>query len=208
MLKYIMIGILQFLLSSCFSYYNNAERLAIMGIVDNDESERSEFNIGKSKNFDLVYLINGDTVDIPLGIIREDNRVDAGERVIKSFSQSFCNVAVPASDVSGCGQTLRGIVDIEIVLKNKETKKWTLLAKKSIDMDAYVRSVLLTQVYVGSDTAKYLSRSRFNIDWSKMKPIVFEGSNDTLYHHTGWYWDKREKYENNLIEDQYFVEIP
>jgi hypothetical protein len=41
-----------------------------------------------------------------------------------------------------------------------------------------------------------------------MKPIVFEGSNDTLYHHTGWYWDKREKYENNLIEDQYFVEIP
>ncbi len=110
--------------------------------------------------------------------------------------------------MSGCGQTLRGIVDIEIVLKNKETKKWTLLAKKSIDMDAYVRSVLLTQVYVGSDTAKYLSRSRFNIDWSKMKPIVFEGSNDTLYHHTGWYWDKREKYENNLIEDQYFVEIP
>lgn len=78
----------------------------------------------------MIYLINGDTVDIPLGIIREDNRVDAGERVIKSFSQSFCNVAVPASDVSGCGQTLRGIVDIEIVLKNKETKKWTLLAKK------------------------------------------------------------------------------
>lgn len=53
MFKYIMIGILPFLLSSCFSYYHNAERLAIMGIVDNDESERSEFNIGKSKNFDL-----------------------------------------------------------------------------------------------------------------------------------------------------------
>ena len=94
MFKYIMIGILPFLLSSCFSYYDKAERLAVMGIIDSDESERSEFNIGKSKNFDLVYLINGDTVDIPLGIIRENNRVDAGERVIKSFSQSFCNVAV------------------------------------------------------------------------------------------------------------------
>ena len=75
-------------------------------------------------------------------------------------------------------------------------------------MDAYFRSVLLTQVYLGSDTAKYLSRSRFNIDWGKMTSIVFDGSNDTLYHYTGLYWDKREKYENMHIEEQYLVEIP
>ena len=207
-MRKILCFLLLLLLSSCFNYFHNAERLAIMGIVDNDESEKNEFNIGKSKNFDLVYLINGDTVDIPLGIIREENRDDVGKRVIKSFSQSFCNVAVPASDVFGCGCTLRGIVDVEIILKNNETKKWTLLAKKSINMDAYFRSVLLTQVYLGSDTAKYLSRSRFNIDWSKMRSIVFDDSKDTLYHYTGWFWDKREKYENNLIEDRFFVEIP
>ena len=203
-----MIGILPFLLSSCFSYYNNAERLVIMGIIDNDESEKNEFNIGKSKKFDLVYLINGDTVDIPLRVIREENRAYVGELFIKSFSQTFCNVAVPASDVVGCGHPLRGIVDVEIILKNNETKMWTLLAKKSINMDAYFRSALLTQVYLGSDTAKYLSRSKFNIDWRKMTPIVFDGSKDTLYHYTGWYWDKREKYENMHIEEQFLVEIP
>ena len=208
MIKNLFLISLLLLLSSCFSYYEKAERLVIMGIIDNDESEKNEFNIGKSKKFDLVYLINGDTVDIPLRVIREENRAYVGELFIKSFSQTFCNVAVPASDVFGCGYPLRGIVDVEIILKNNETKMWTLLAKKSINMDAYFRSVLLTQVYLGSDTAKYLSRSKFNIDWSKMKPIVFEGANDTLYHYTGWYWDKREKYENILIEDQCFVEIP
>lgn len=207
-MRKILSFLLLLLLSSCFSYYHNAERLAIMGIVDNDESEKQEFNIGKSKNFDLVYLINGDTIDIPLGFIREENRAYVGKRVIKSFSQSFCNVAVPASDVFGCGRTLRGIVDVEIILKNNKTKKWTLLAKKSINMDAYYRSVLLTQVYLGTDTAKYRNRLNFNIDWSKMRSIVFDDSKDTLYHYTGWFWDKREKYENNLIEDRFFVEIP
>lgn len=111
-MRKILCFLLLLLFSSCFNYYHNAERLAIMGIVDNDESEKQEFNIGKSKNFDLVYLINGDTIDIPLGFIREENRADVGKRVIKSFSQSFCNVAVPAPDVFGCGRTLRGIVDV------------------------------------------------------------------------------------------------
>ena len=167
MIKNLFLISLSFLLSSCFSYYDKAERLAVMGIIDSDESAKNEFNIGKSNKFDLVYLINGDTVDIPLRVIREENRAYVGELFIKSFSQTFCNVAVPASDVFGCGHPLRGIVDVEIILKNNETKMWTLLAKKSINMDAYFRSVLLTQVYLGSDTAKYLSRSKFNIDWSK-----------------------------------------
>ena len=97
---------------------------------------------------------------------------------------------------------------MEVFLKSEVTGRSILLAKKTIDMDAYYRSVLLTQVYLGTDTAKYRDRLNYNIDWSKMKPIVFDGSNDTLYHYTGWYRDKREKYENMHIEEQFLVEIP
>ena len=208
MFKYIMIGILPFLLSSCFSYYHNAERLAIMGIVDSDKDRKDNYDIGEASDFKLVYLFNGDTADVPVDVIVEKDENYAVQKVIKSFEQGFCNVLIPASDIFGCGHTLRGMVNVDVFLKNRVTGHSILLAKKTIDMDAYYRSVLLTQVYLGTDTAKYRNRLNFNIDWSKMKPIVFEGSNDTLYHHTGWYWDKREKYENNLIEDQYFVEIP
>ncbi len=208
MFKYIMIGILPFLLSSCFSYYHNAERLAIMGIVDSDKDRKDNYDIGEASDFKLVYLFNGDTADVPVDVIVEKDENYAVQKVIKSFEQGFCNVLIPASDIFGCGHTLRGMVNVDVFLKNRVTGHSILLAKKTIDMDAYYRSVLLTQVYLGTDTAKYRNRLNFNIDWSKMKPIVFEGANDTLYHYTGWYWDKREKYENNLIEDQYFVEIP
>ena len=208
MLKYIMIGILPFLLSSCFSYYNNAERIVMMGFLDSDSDRKNNYDLGETSDYTLVYRFNGDTADVPILLMIEKDENGAVQKVIKRFFRGFCNVVFPAVDVFGCGYTLRGMVNVEVFLKSEVTGRSILLAKKTIDMDAYARSVLLTQVYVGSDTAKYLSRSRFNIDWSKMKPIVFEGSNDTLYHHTGWYWDKREKYENNLIEDQYFVEIP
>lgn len=208
MFKYIMIGILPFLLSSCFSYYDKAERLAVMGIIDSDKDRKDNYDIGEASDFKLVYLFNGDTADVPVDVIVEKDENYAVQKVIKSFEQGFCNVLIPASDIFGCGHTLRGMVNVDVFLKNRVTGHRILLAKKTIDMDAYYRSVLLTQVYLGTDTAKYRNRLNFNIDWSKMKPIVFEGSNDTLYHHTGWYWDKREKYENNLIEDQYFVEIP
>lgn len=208
MFKYIMIGILPFLLSSCFSYYDKAERLAVMGIIDSDKDRKDNYDIGEASDFKLVYLFNGDTADVPVDVIVEKDENYAVQKVIKSFEQGFCNVLISASDIFGCGHTLRGMVNVDVFLKNRVTGHSILLAKKTIDMDAYYRSVLLTQVYLGTDTAKYRNRLNFNIDWSKMKPIVFEGANDTLYHYTGWYWDKREKYENNLIEDQYFVEIP
>jgi hypothetical protein len=179
-----------------------------MGIIDSDKDRKDNYDIGEASDFKLVYLFNGDTADVPVDVIVEKDENYAVQKVIKSFEQGFCNVLIPASDIFGCGHTLRGMVNVDVFLKNRVTGHSILLAKKTIDMDAYYRSVLLTQVYLGTDTAKYRNRLNFNIDWSKMKPIVFEGANDTLYHYTGWYWDKREKYENNLIKDQYFVEIP
>ena len=47
MLKYIMIGILPFLLSSCFSYYNNAERIFMMGLLDSDSDRKNNYDLGE-----------------------------------------------------------------------------------------------------------------------------------------------------------------
>ena len=210
MLKFVVLGIIPLLLSSCF-YYEKTERLAVMGVLDSGSGRKNEFNeynIGVAGHYDLVYLFNGDTAEVPVGFIQEEVYEGIVDRYIKDFDQSFCNVLIPASDIFGCGHTLRGVVDVDVFLKNKKTGHSILLAKKTIDMDAYFRSVLLTQVFIGSDKGKYLIRKEFNIDWSKMKQIVFEGTNDTLYHHTGWYLDKRESYENDLIEDKFLVEIP
>ena len=208
MIKNLFLISLLFLLSSCFSYYEKAERLLIMGIIDSDKDRKDNYDIGEASDFKLVYLFNGDSADVPILLMVEKDENGAVQKVIKRFFRGFCNVLIPASDIFGCGHTLRGMVNVDVFLKNRVTGHSILLAKKTIDMDAYYRSVLLTQVYLGTDTAKYRNRLNFNIDWSKMKPIVFEGANDTLYHYTGWYWDKREKYENMHIEEQYFVEIP
>ena len=155
MFKYIMIGILPFLLSSCFSYYDKAERLAVMGIIDSDKDRKDNYDIGEASDFKLVYLFNGDTADVPVDVIVEKDENYAVQKVIKSFEQGFCNVLIPASDIFGCGHTLRGMVNVDVFLKNRVTGHSILLAKKTIDMDAYYRSVLLTQVYLGTDTAKY-----------------------------------------------------
>ena len=208
MFKYIMIGILPFLLSSCFSYYNNAERIFMMGFLDSDSDRKNNYDLGETSDYTLVYRFNGDTADVPIQLMVEEDENGAVQKVIKSFWQVFCNVIFSAADVFCCRYILRGKVNVEVFLKSEVTGRSILLAKKTIDMDAYFRSVLLTQVYLGTDTAKYRNRLNFNIDWSKMKPIVFEGANDTLYHYTGWYWDKREKYENMHIEEQFLVEIP
>ena len=208
MLKYIMIGILPFLLSSCFSYYNNAERIFMMGLLDSDSDRKNNYDLGETSDYTLVYRFNGDTADVPILLMIEKDENGAVQKVIKRFWQGFCNVIFPAADVFCCRYILRGEVNVEVFLKSEVTGRSILLAKKTIDMDAYFRSVLLTQVYLGTDTAKYRDRLNYNIDWSKMKPIVFDGSNDTLYHYTGWYRDKREKYENMHIEEQYLVEIP
>ncbi|WP_173473985.1 hypothetical protein [Fibrobacter succinogenes] len=208
MIKNLFLISLSVLLSSCFSYYDKAERLAVMGIIDSDNDRKNNYDLGETLDYTLVYRFNGDTADVPILLMVEKDENGAVQKVIKRFFRGFCNVVFPAMDVFGCGYILRGKVNVEVFLKSVVTGHSILLAKKTIDMDAYYRSVLLTQVYLGTDTAKYRNRLNFNIDWSKMKPIVFEGANDTLYHYTAWYWDKREKYENNLIEDRFFVEIP
>ena len=64
-----MIGILPFLLSSCFSYYDKAERLAVMGIIDSDKDRKDNYDIGEASDFKLVYLFNGDTADVPVDVI-------------------------------------------------------------------------------------------------------------------------------------------
>lgn len=194
MVKNLLPIIMTFLLSSCF-YYDRAERIIMMGLLDGNDEIKN--------NYALVYRFDGEKAEIPEDIVEDDQ-----ERELKRYSNSFCNVRVGVDALGECGNKLRGKVDVEIYLRNKDNGDRVLIAKKKIDMDAYFRSFFLTQVYFGTDKERYIERSSFNIDWNKMQPFVFKDTNDTLYHYTAWYWDKRDSYEYDFPDEKYFVEIP
>ena len=113
---------------------------------------------------------------------------------LRFFSQNYCNVVFAATDLPfSCGKPLRGKHQVSIFLKTKKTGNSVLLAKKNIDMSAFSKTVLTTQVYVGLDTSRYVVRNGPNIDWSKAKQLVLEDTNDTVFHYTVWLWDKRKE---------------
>ncbi len=198
MIKNLIFIALLFLLSSCF-YFDKAERLSISGNLD---GQREYLD-----NYELEYFIDGKSAEIDADY-RDWNFKWNPNGKLKWYAQGYCNVFFKGGDIWGCTSTLRGMVDFEIYLKNKKNGNKVLLAKKKIDMDAYYRSVLLTQVYFGTDKERYIERKYFNVDWNKMQPFVFKDSNDTLYHYTAWYWDKRDVYEKDFPDERYFIEIP
>ncbi len=198
MVKCFLILLLPFLLSSCFNY-SKANKLYVWGNLDGAKKYLN--------NFVLEYYINGKRFNVDADY--RDWNFDWNENGnLKVYGQGFCNVLFSASDYWGCGNTLSGKVVIAIYLKDIETGNRILLSEKNIDMDTYFRSVLLTQVFWGADKDRYVTRSDFNIDWKIAKPLALNGTNDTIYHYTAWYWDKRGSYEDDFPDEKYFIEIP
>ena len=78
-----MIGILPFLLSSCFSYYNNAERIVMMGFIDSDSDRKNNYDLGETLDYTLVYRFNGDSADVPILWMIEKDENGAVQKVIK-----------------------------------------------------------------------------------------------------------------------------
>lgn len=194
LMKNLLLIAVSLLFSSCF-FFDKAGRLIVSG---NFDGQKEYFD-----NYELEYFIDGKLDEMNVSY-RDWNFKWNPNGKMKWFVHGYCN----AGDIWGCTSILRGMVDFEIYLKNKKNGNKILLAKKKIDMDAYYRSVLLTQVYFGTDKDRYIERSYFNIDWNKMQPFVFKDTKDTLYHYTAWYWNKRDVYDDDIIEDRYFVEIP
>lgn len=192
---------LSFLLFSCF-YYNRAEKQNFYGIIDGKRND--------VEKYDLVYLFNGDTASVlSLKFFYNSafERNDNGH--IKIFGNGYCNVFFRDSFM-GCPNSLQGIVDVEVYLKNIKSGNSYLLAKKTVDMGAYRRAEMITQVYIGSDTAGYEARTEDNIEWNRVKPLVLKADNDTIYHYTVKYWEKRDddNYVGWDIDEKYFVEVP
>lgn len=164
----------------------------VSGILDGANEVR--------KSYDLVYVFDGDTVD--LGDLDDDVNLK------HIYGNRFCNVLIGGGDIWGCNNRLRGTVLVEIFLKNKSTKKNILLTKRTIDMNAYYQTTLKTQVFFGSDTSRYIERIGANFDWNKAKRLVLKDTNDTLYHYTAWLWDKTAECDEKTPKEQCFVEIP
>lgn len=201
MVRNLLLIIMTFLFSSCFvaNYYEQAERLAIVGIID---------GVNKAwETYDLVYILDEDTVDVSWANYNEKNEYKRDGH-LRFFSQNYCNVVFAATDLPfSCGKPLRGKHQVTIFLRTKKTGNSVLLAKKNIDMSAFSKTVLTTQVYVGLDTSRYVVRNGPNIDWSKAKQLVLEDANDTVFHYTIWLWDKRKECDEMPVE-KCIVEIP
>ena len=201
MVRNLLLIIMTFLFTSCFvaNYYEQAESLAIVGIID---------GVNKAwETYDLVYILDEDTVDVSWANYNEKNEYKRDGH-LRFFSQNYCNVVFAATDLPfSCGKPLRGKHQVSIFLKTKKTGNSVLLAKKNIDMSAFSKTVLTTQVYVGLDTSRYVVRNGPNIDWSKAKQLVLEDANDTVFHYTVWLWDKRKECDEMPVE-KCIVEIP
>ena len=206
MCRIVLLLALSLLLSSCVStyyYFSRANEYFFSGKIDGKDKSDVE-------KFDLVYIFNGDTAKLHSFFLYDSNLERQENGHIKSYYNFYCNVLFTSS-LHGCTNKLSGVVGVEIYLRNNKVGRSYLLAKKNIDMDAYRRAELRTQVFLGSDFERYEIRPRGNIDWSKMEQLVLKDENDTIYHYTVNYWEKREKsedYLNHFIDENYFVEVP
>lgn len=210
MIKNLFLISLSFLLSSCFypvlegmhSYYEDAEQMLVYGILDGP--------LKFTEKYVLEYSINGkEQKDISYSQ-RDSNYKQTWSGNLKCYAASYCNVSMSGGDIfPGCRRRLSDVADVEIYIKRKSGGGRQLLAKKTVDIREFHRSVLLTQIHFGSDKEHYKTRSRFNFEWDRSEPIILDATNDTIYHYTVWYWDKMQEHEmNNPIEDDYLVEIP
>ncbi len=172
---------------------HSANTLDISGYLDGNKELVAKY--------DLVYLLDGDTLPVSqycyCGF--DKARVENGE--IRYFGNFFRNIFVNGSDFN-CGLAMRGRHQVEIFLTEKISGESTLLAKKNVDMDSHPAALILTQVYFGNNRSLYKRRGYNNIEWGEMKQIVLENTNDTLYHHTAKYisYDVNERYSENMTE--------
>lgn len=198
MFRIITLLVLSLLLSSCF--YGDVERIHIWGFLDEREND--------ADNYELVYFLDGDTMDIFRYKFHVSD-LDMTENVhVEKYTHSYCN-AYFRNNFFGCVNLLRGKHEVKILLKSKKSGNSYLLAEKEIDMDSYIRSVLITQIFFGSDTSAYEKREKYNIEWDRMKPLVLSAENDTIYHYTVKYWDKRDYYDTyRKLDEKYFIEVP
>lgn len=209
MLRNILFLFISILLSSCFypvlegmhSYYEDAEQMLVYGILDGP--------LKFTEKYVLEYTINGKEQEDISVRQRDSNYKETLGGNLKFYAAEYCNVSFGGGDIFPCRRHLRKIADVEIYIKRRSGGERQLLAKKTVDIRDFHRSVLLTQVHFGSDKETYKTRSRFNFEWDIATPIVLDATNDTIYHYTVWYWDKRKEHEmNNPIEDDYLIEIP
>lgn len=207
MCRIVLLLALSLLLSSCVSaylYFSVAERQYFRGIIDGAEKSNVE-------KYNLVYLFNGDTVSALTRFMYVDNDYSfSSDRNLKLYYRLYCNARFASSE-HGCPDVLKGIVNVDIFLKNNKSGNSYLLTKTKIDTEEFRVTLLLTQVYIGSNFEKYETRSSGNIDWSKMEQLVLKDENDTIYHYTVKYGDKRDKNDRHLnhsLDFDELVEVP
>ena len=183
------------LLSSCF-YYQSAEKMLVMGLVDGKNVE----------DYDLLYIFNGDTTVISKVEYYNSEIRWNKNGYLKAFTDGFCNVYMKQSFFN-CGRPLRDVISVDVYLKNNKTGKIFCVGEKKIDMNAFPSTILVTQIFVGSRIDSYRERKKYNIDWTKVQPVYSNDIGDTIYYYTAKYKGDAGDL-NYYIDDKNFTEVP
>lgn len=196
--KIIILLLLAFSFQGCMLALSHscesANSLLVWGGVDGKKDL-----VGK---YELAYVFDRDTVHMDYKDYSSFNSNE--ERDAQYIHKAFMNVLLREPDL-GCGYPLRGKHQIKTFLRNKTDGDTISLAERSVDMAEGPITVLVTQVHFGNKRPYYKRRKGMNIDWEKMKRIVINDGDDTLYHYTAKYkvLDPNWNYE----EDE-MIEVP
>ena len=110
---------------------------------------------------------------------------------VKEYLWGFCN-AVFSNHKSGCSSVRTGEFDMSVVLENVETGTKIPLGIQHVKMNEYKHTLLLAQVFIGSDRGLYKKRPKNEFNWDVATAVYSEDIQDTIFYYYKKY--KRDSY--------------
>ena len=192
-----------FFASSCFwgGTQKNTEIVSIRGMLESSPSLLNKYQ--------LLFMINGEKYDNVWGTYLDENfkrwATPRSENVhIKDYPFGFCNTFF-SDPKFGCGNVRTGEFDMSVVLENVETGTKIPLGIQHVKMNEYKHTLLLAQVFIGSDRGLYKKRPKNEFNWDVATAVHSEDIQDTIFYYYKKY--KRDSYID-FIDVDFFTEVP
>lgn len=200
MMKFLLLLFAGGLFMSCLysGFFREDDRLLIQGFIDGRSDVLAKYH--------MVFFLDGQKEFTP-ELTKDDQwntkLYDAGTLShIKEYQLGFCNASF--ADSKGCASVKTGDFDVSVFLTNEESGYSLSLGKKHIKMGEYKNTILMVQVYLGSNQNKYKQRPTDNFDWISATAIYSDDLKDTIF-----YYSKKYKRDTVDVYDvKYFKEVP
>lgn len=189
-------------LVSCFMGFNSdkSEILSGRGLLESSPDMLNKYQ--------MIFLIDGKDYKASECFLNENfQRVPIPKpnvTRVKEYLWDLCN-ALSSNPKSNCGSPRTGEFDMSIILENVETGTKTPLGTQHVKMDEYKHTLLLAQVFIGSDRGLYKKRPKNEFNWDAATAVFSEDIQDTIFYYYKKY--KRDSYID-IIDVDLFTEVP